>query len=355
MTTTQGEPAEGGQEEVNAEPENNLDAINIDDLNSDQIDDIIAGIDEGSISIPEADGPPEAAGEEKEETDEPIQESAEEEEQQSSDAQDAEDRLTKFRVRARTEVGEEMYRLIKANPYLSEEEALEQAKQSLAPDGYTEDEAEEAETDNPDIPPEFSALTPDEAQAKVMELRGEAFAKKKDWDVEGELELEEQALQLEAMLPQLRSQHEEKRNNLEEAQDSFDRTWEDNLTESESIYPGSTKEGSAIFEEIKRLDDEARDSDPDLWIRADKPLILAQRAALNLRISPNYGPPEGRVKQLPPQQQPEPRVPSATGVSRANIAASSETVNTPPTTIDEEIDGIDSLDELYDFRVKHRL
>ena len=338
-------------------------APDFDDLDLDAVTELLNDIATGEIEII----PPTAEETKAEETpEEPEAEAPAEPEEKPAEPvntekeEDEEEKRKTIRLRPRTEVGERMLQLVKSNPYMTEIEAMEQAKTELGIEtpkpAATEPEAAKPTEEAPMEPKaEGEPGTATEAQAEILRLKTEALAARGEWDTEKEIELEKQALELEAKLPELRESEAKQRQQAaqqnEKAEAQFDKTWSESLAIATDAYPDSNTEGTAMYDEMLRLDNEIKESDPDLWVRPDKPLILAQKAALNLRIAPNFEKPkiENPVKSgtLPSAAA---RVPSANGVGTANAQPASNADAPKAQTFDEMLESIESLDDLYEMQ-----
>lgn len=264
-----------------------------------------------------------------------------------------------YRIRARSDVGGRFLELLKSNPDMTEANAYAQANDefgiNLETPGQPESEIEEVA----ELAPEPENL--DELQQKLDDIVKsqedlyEAYenddAKAMNADI---AQAREDLHQAEASNQRLSDQLSAKATSDQFAEES--QIYDDAEQKAIAAYPDAANPDSALAKEMKRIETELQSLGDDRFNNPNKPLLIVNAAATNLKMvpaAPAEQTPVNTPQNLPttPQGNPPParRQAAPPTMYPASGNARGSTANTPA-TIDQQIDSINSVEGLEAFR-----
>lgn len=267
---------EGKSEETEVKAADASEAESTDEANADE-----AGAEEqGEEANAEATTDEQEQGEEETKTkaEDSAAEEDEKDEDDDADGADASAKLKKkpYRLRGSNDVEDRAFELKKRNRDLSLEECLARAKKEILGDKAEKTDEAPAADGMP--------KTTEEAQAKLKELRAaksKAMRDELDLAKADELDLEMEKIRDHMMVLERRKIADETR-----AEQKYLQEFSASQQKASSLYQFLSDEKSAGFSRAREIDDQLRENGDPLFHNPNKPLVIAQMVAAELRIAP---------------------------------------------------------------------
>lgn len=186
---------------------------------------------------------------------------------------------------------------------------------------------------------ESQTQEPAETAATIAEqikaLRAEKLERYNELDYEAAAELETKIDELSEKRSDLKLQEARNQSIKESAEETkFYADFRESDEKAVMFYPDLAKKGSPIQKEFIRLQEEMKELGDDLYYSSDKPLILAKKAAYNLKI-PMAKPEETAQVKKSVQNRPNP---TASGNARTASTTATQAVA-------QKIAGLASMDD----------
>lgn len=267
------------------------------------------------------------------------------------DADDGDNRPKQFRLRPTSDLDARVFALMKSDPSMGLETAMDLARASLGlpARGQDDPEPEAMPEDDPEslLPPSADAI-----EEQIRDLRRQKIAAKKDYDVDREAELEEQLLALEEQLPLVR----ERDRLAYEADAAFNQAQQAAWSHVVAAYPQADDETGAFAMLMLKVDDDLRASGDPLYDDPNKALAIADHVAGLLQVARVPAQPApARGRSLPAPASSRPSVPAARPgpAAMSPASGSARTAADSPTQLEVDIARADTP-EAYE-RLKERV
>jgi len=255
-------------------------------------------------------------------------------------AEDDHIRSPQFRLRPRTPLGERVFALMKADPELDEESAFDLARASLgmaprpsgepAPDSEEFDEGEESDPVSESV---------SDLQARIRELRHDLIAKRRDYDMDGIADLEEQILAIEDQIP-VAQEREAERSRLEAEQETaWDRAASASWHSAVADYPQAADPNSAFASRMREIDEAWSEAGDARYGDPAKAEVIARIVAKELGVRPGAAVtrPNSNGRSLPAPASSRTSVPSPRPGPAAVMPASGSARTAADTPTDIEV------------------
>lgn len=193
-------------------------------------------------------------------------------------------RPKQYRLRPKSALDARTFALMKADPDLELEDAIDLARASLKMPPRTASTDTPADPDPADTP-EDTAESAASIEARIKELRQAKLDAKKAYDVDKEVEIEEALLALEEELPAARQREAERTRLTADADEAFNAAQQAAWAEVIAKYPEADDENGAFAMLMLKLDDDLAASQDPLFDDPNKAVALADRVAKLLNVS----------------------------------------------------------------------
>lgn len=263
---------------------------------------------------------------------------------------------TQFRLRPRTPLGEKAFALMKADPYLQEEEAFARAREEMgqAPAAESANQAtEEAGTE--------TAQTVEAIHRQIRELRRQGIAAKREFDAEAEAEIEEQILDLEDRLPEIEAAERARLQADREAEAAWLRTAEATGKSVAARFPEAADTKSPFAQRMAAIDEAWEEAGDARFYDPRKAQIIAEIVAKELGRNPATAPQGGRVLPAPRSHSTSPSANPGSAPARGLVpalgpASGAARTNTPASQQSQVMRQIEGLTDPEDYlRLKEQL
>ena len=199
--------------------------------------------------------------------------------------QEPEPKTPTFRFKPQDEVEKQAMGLVKAAQKLGKHLSL---KNAIARVEETLGIGDQPQSQQVSREPVKATPAPDallvEASAKLAELRvARKVAFTQELDTEKAADLDDQIFDQIAKIQELKVQKVE---SVKNAEAQYLNTFKQQETTAAKYYPQLKDASSPLFQRVAELDRQMKEMKDPLYFEADKPLILAQMAAKELRIAP---------------------------------------------------------------------
>ncbi len=210
---------------------------------------------------------------------------AEEESQADEDEQDADPeeeeqqqqsgkKPTQFRLRPKDDVEKRALELRKRNLDMPLKDALAQAEAELDPSSSQQQQDDEQAT-----PPDLAAI-----QERRKEIRTKIKDARANMDFEALNTLEDELEIIDQ--EELPAAREAQARREQEANATATAKWQESSDAAAAAYPDAAKANSPLFTRMAQIDADLKARNDPLFFDSQKPLIIAQMAAKELRIAP---------------------------------------------------------------------
>lgn len=276
---------------------------------------------------------------------------------EESESAEQPEKVPQYRLRPRTDVGQEAFRLMKANPDMDEEDAFSLAKESL---GVT---PAPTPTQEPDPAPE-----PDPTFRASQEIKDDLQEAQKAVK-EASDQLDDDALQaaqdkVNALFEELEtsaqsqvSQQLEQSKKEQEVQEQIQTEFRQNEQKVIDAYGQDGSLSQSFLSRMQEIDNQWRDLGDPRADQANKPLILASMVAQEQGVAPNpTTSTPAKANETPPpttpsapeakrQAAPSPPLHPASGSARATTGGTQ-------TDLDSQLDSINDVEALERWRAQ---
>jgi len=183
---------------------------------------------------------------------------------------------TQFRIRPKDDVEKRAFELRKRNLDMPLKDALAQAEKEL---GIATTATEPEQTAEQAAPLSVATL-----EAERDTLEGQIDEAEANMDFEQLPQLRKRLRAIERQeLPQAREAHARQA-------EALNATYQKSADQASSLYPDATKKGSEFYQKMAEIDAALQASQDPLFTDHNKPLIIAQMAARELRVAPSTRP-----------------------------------------------------------------
>ena len=254
----------------------------------------------------------------------------------------------RFRLRAKSPLEAEAFRILKDNPDIEGPEAFERARVKLGLPATNPAPAPAAGADE-DLTADDAGLpgTVEAVRAAILEAREQRNkAQFEDFDLE--LARDAQA-RLDLLTDHLDTVRQAEANAVQRAaeqeraeQERFETDFQDSAEKAAALYPQSTQLNSAFVARCKEIDAALKAVGNSLYWEADKPLKIAMMVGNEMGIAPRVP----STKPAPAAAAPQPVISPAAGAA--------VTAAPPRPALLEAIDKIENSSELEDFLAQMR-
>ena len=257
-----------------------------------------------------------------------------------------EDYAKNWRVNPTSPLDARVFALMKADKTLDVEAAVDLARASLKmPPRQAADSTPDPTTDQgPRTTDEDEVQSPvSEIESQIRDLRRQAVAAKRAYDADTEADLEEQILNLEEQLPELRAREEGRRRLAEEEDAAWNESSESAWQQVVTDYPQAADPDGAMALLMLKRDDDLRQSGDPLYGRPDKAVEIAKWAAAKLGINSLQAPAarqpvsNGRALPAPASSRTSAPAPRPGPVVIAPASGSARTAADTPTQLEVDI------------------